>query len=629
MKLKTFLLGIWILQASTFLFAQNQELLFSPKGIAEIRITLSNGKTINDIKNEKQDSDYPGKLEATMSISNSASSGYSNVNLYEGKILIEGRGNTTWGVPKKPYNIDLITESGGDRTSALLGMLPCNEWSLLAFWHDRSLMRIPLAMYLGQQMNGIPWTPHLRYAELWVNNEYRGLYCLSEKVQRDDNRINIKKLTTNAEDQIAPRISGGYILEASPSDKMNLQEQAVQFQASDGINFTFKYPKAKNVTPAQRQWIIDYINEFEAVVYDDNKFKDPVNGFRKYANIPSFIDWTILRELSKGCDDLFHASVFVQKDRDGKLDMSAPWDFDLSFGNSGIYTEDGNWIKTHRWFDRMYKDDDYAQQYNNRYDGFQPLFKKIPEILQANYLQLEQAGVIDREIMKWPQILQEYASNDGLATAQTYKTHTQYLSEWIMSRNNWCYVALGKNDKEKGERMKTIKPVLRVMNPESLQAGTSSYVKVMRSDANNNKYTYSWNDEAFNSNSTYRISQKGKYWVKIKDEWGNISLASDTLYFGVEPPFTSIAAPAGSSVFTFNNPVKDVLYIGYSSSVNYNLSFQLFDIKGKIVKEMIIPVSYGNNRIQIPVSNLPSGIYVFCLHTENGMISRKIILNSI
>jgi hypothetical protein len=626
MKLKTILLGLWAIQASTFLFAQNQELLFSPKGVAEIRITLLNGKTISDIKNEKYDSNYQGKLEAVMSITNSASSDYWNVNLYEGKILIDGRGNTTWGTPKKPYNIDLITANGDDRASALLGMLPCNEWSLLAFWHDRSLMRIPLAMYLGQYLDGVPWTPQTRFAELWVNDEYRGLYCLSEKIVRDNNRIDIKKLADAAEDQIEPRISGGYILEASTPDKLHEREKAVQFRSSTDINFTFKYPKAKNVTQAQRKWIWDYINEFENVVYDNNKFKDPVNGFRKYVNVPGFIDWTILHELSKGVDNLFHASIFVHKDRGEKLNMSAPWDFDLSFGNSGIYTEDGNWVKTHRWFDRMYRDEAYAQQYNDRYDAMQPLFKKIPEILQANYLQLEKAGAIDREMKRWPEILQSFNSQDGLTTAKNYKTHVQYLSEWIMSRNNWCYVALGRNNQEKGERMKTIKPVIRVLNPESLQAGTSSYVKVMRSEANNNKYTYSWNDEIFNTNTSPRISEKGKYWVKIKDEWGNISLASDTLYFGVEPPVTSIAEPSANMVLTYNNPVKDVLHIGYTSPNKTDILFQLFDIGGGIVKEKIIPVNSGQNKIQIPVSDLASGMYILRLYTETGTISRKIII---
>ena len=626
---KTILAGILALWTFSIISAQSEDLLFSPKGIAEIHITLSNGKTINDIKNEKNDADYAGKLNATIRIVNSATSAYLPGDLYEGYIQIEGRGNTTWGLPKRPYNIDLVTSGGGETSSALLGMPSADGWSLLAFWHDRSLMRIPLAMYLGQHMNGIPWTPRLRYVELWINNEYRGLYCLSEKVERHDYRIPVKKLTDAAEDQVEPRISGGYILEASTPDKLNEREKAVQFRSSSDINFTFKYPKAKNVTPAQRQWIMNYVNEFESVIFDDSKYKDPVNGFRKYVNIPSFIDWTILHELSKGCDNLFHASIFVHKDRNDKLNMSAPWDFDLSFGNSGIYTEDGIWVRGHRWFYRLYRDENYAKQYNARYDELIPLFEKIPAILQANYSQLEESGAIEREITKWPQILREYSSNEGLATAKDYKTHTQYLREWILSRHNWSYISLGMNDKEKGERMKTIRPVIRVKDPESMQAGSSFDVKVMKSDESNNKYTYSWNDASFNSNSSRRIMQKGKYWVKIKDEWGNVSLASDTLYFGVEPPvITSISTGAVSSSFTFNNPVKDVLRINYLSSKTLDLSFQLFDIKGSMVLKETIPVSGGYNNFQIPVLNLKSGIYVMRLYNEEKIITKKVIINT-
>ena len=629
MKRKIILAGIWALLTSTFLSAQQNDLLFSPKGIAEIHITLSNGKKIDNIKNKKYDSDYVGKLEGTMRVSNSASSEYSAGDLYEGKILIEGRGNTTWGVPKKPYNIDLVMEDGNANPSRMLGMPEADEWALLAFWHDRSLMRIPLAMYLGQQMYGIFWTARLRYVELWINDDYRGLYCLSEKVQRQDNRIKIKKLTDAAEDQIAPRVSGGYILEASTPDKLNEQEKAVQFKTSTDINFSFKYPKAKNVTPSQRQWIIDYLNEFESVLWDDGKFKDPVNGFRKYVDIPSFIDWTILHELSKGCDNLFHASVFVHKDREGKLNMSAPWDFDLSFGNSDIYSENGNWVRDHRWFYRLYRDENYAKQYNNRYEELGYLFEKVPEILQANYNQLEESGAIDREIKKWPQILSEYSSKDGLATAKNYKTHVQYLSEWFQSRNTWCYIALGLNNQEKGDRMKTIRPIIRILDPESMETGASFTVKVMKSDDNNNKYTYSWNDEAFNNASSRRILQKGKYWVKIKDEWGNISLTSDTLYFGVERPVvTSVVAESMTPFFICNNPVSDFLYINYLSSKEFNISFQLFDINGNTVMQKIISVHSGYNQIQISVSNLESGIYVMRLNTEKGIVSRKIIVTA-
>jgi hypothetical protein len=605
--------------------AQYDELLFSPKGIAEVHITLSNGKNINDIKNEKRDNDYAGKLEATMIIKNSDLSAYDNSVLYNGKVLVDGRGNTTWGVPKRPYNIDLVDNAGEENPATLLDMPEADEWCLLAFWHDRSLMRIPIAMYLGQRMNGIKWTPRLRYVELWINNEYRGLYCLSEKVERGDNRVDLKKLTDAAEDQTEPRITGGYLLEGSSEEKLNDIEKQVQFRTSSDINFTFKYPKAKNVTPAQREWIKNYLDEFESVLWGSN-FKDPANGYQKYIDAESFIDWTILHEQSKGPDNLFHASTFVHKERSKRLNMSAPWDFDLSYGNSGDRDEAGNMVRTHRWFARLSNDPAYLQKYTARHDELLPLFHQIPEILQANYKQMEDAGALDREIEKWPQILREYNPEDSQARPIGYKTHVQQLSEWIMSRTAWCYIILGTNDTEKTDRLKNTKPVIRNMDPEGMEKELPFYVKVMKSEKSANDYKYIWNDSQ-TSTSDYlkRINQKGKYWVKIVDRAGNTSLASDTLYFGVPAP-TAIDKINIEPVISFNNPAQDVLNLNYYASQNSGLQLQIIDLSGKKRMESNASLKIGGNSIELPVSGLNNGIYILRLLTENGIVSRKLIV---
>jgi hypothetical protein len=611
-------------------FAQNEEFLFSPKGIAEIHITLADGKQIGDIKNEKANSDYAGKVKANMTVNNSATSTYSAEDFYTGKILIDGRGNTSWHHDKRPYNIDLVAEDWEtENPSVLLGMPEGDEWCLLAFWNDRSLMRFPLASYLGQYLNGMMWTPRARYVEIWINNDYRGLYSVSEKIQRDDNRIDIKKLDAESTD-----LSGGYILEATPEDghKSKPIEMASQFKTDrEGINFIFKYPKPKNITQTQRAWIKNHLDEFENALQSDD-FENAETGYRKYINEDSFIDWTILHELSKGCDNLFHASVFIHKDRNGKLNMSAPWDFDLSFGNSGVYTEDGDWVRTHRWFGRLYRDERYAQKYRDRQDELNVLFNQIPQILQANYKQLEESGALDREFERFPQILIDFVSDgEGRRTPTTYKGHVQFLSEWIMSRKAWVNISLGSTDQEKGERMKNTKPVIRVMDPEGMEKGNAFEVKVMKSNNDNNRYTYNWNDgSSFNSNSTRRISQKGKYWVKIKDEWENISLVSDTLYFGVEAPVdpgTDIKT-IETKLFSCNNPVKDVLYIRYFASKDFNSSVQLLDVKGTVVKQSEKQLQSGSNSIQIPVSGLKDGMYILRLSTENGILSKKIIVSS-
>jgi hypothetical protein len=616
-----------LLLVSLNLHSQNEELLFSPKGIAEVHITLDDGKQIGDIKNEKIDADYVGKLNGTMIICNSASSTYADSVLYNGKIQIEGRGNTTWGVPKKPYNVDLVDENLGENPKQILDMPESDEWALLAFWHDRSLMRIPIAMYLGQRMEGIPWTPRLRYVEVWINDEYRGLYCLSEKVQRGDNRVDLKKLTDAVDDQTEPRVSGGYLLEGSSEEKLTEEEKAVDFQTlSSGINFSFKYPKAKNVTAAQREWIQNYLNQFESVLWSNN-FTDPTNGYQKYMEIPSFIDWTILHEQSKGPDNLFHASTFVSKERSKKLNMNAPWDFDLSYGNGGDRNEAGNMVRTHRWFARLADDPAYYSQYTARFDEIRPLFYQVPEILEANYQFLKGTGVLEREKAKWPQILTEYSPESNMTKPTDYHAHVRYLSDWMASRDTWCYIELGKTDQGKADRLKQTKPIIRILSFENMENGNPFSVKIMQSASDNNTFKYYWNNSTTAStNPVKTISSKGKYWVKIADSKGNISLASDTLYFGVNPP-TSIENPTMELALTYTNPSSDAITINYfSPEANSRLIISLWDMRGVKTSETEFNPVTGYNQIQIPATELPRGIYIMHIQTENASVSKKVIL---
>jgi hypothetical protein len=426
-------IGLLLLFLYGFLLsnAQTMDFLFSPEGIAEIHIHLLNDKNINDIKNS-YDVDYSGKLEAEMVIQNSTQSGYDPNQLYTGQILIEGRGYSSWWLPKKPYNIDLITLDGSDNPMPLLNMPTCDEWSLLTFGFDKSLMRFPLSMFIGRHMSGIKWTPRTRYVELWIDDEYRGLYCLTEKVKRDDNRIAIKKL--NAE---STNLSGGYILEQN-TKHLSEDELSSQIYTNIGhIPFIFKYPKPKNVTSEQVEWVKNYLNEFESILWSD-RLKDPVNGYRKYIDEASFIDWTILQEQAKDPDHQNNISNFLHKDRDGKLNMSAPWDFDRAYGNEigGEGSTEGNGIRLNHWYAQLAEDEDYLENYKKRFYDLTPFFHQIPDVLEANYQQLKEAGVIDRESQKW-------ADLPGGTNLPGYEEQVQYLSDWFQARHAWCYTELG------------------------------------------------------------------------------------------------------------------------------------------------------------------------------------------
>lgn len=592
--------------------------LFSPKGIAEIHITLLDGKKIEDIKRDETNL-IAEKLSATMVIKNSSSSSYSESELYNGKIEIKGRGNTTWGLPKKPYAIDLVTALNEDNPSSLLGMPADEEWVLLAFWRDRSLMRNPLAYYLGSQMTGLEYSPRFRYVEIFINGDYRGLYMLCEKIKRAKERVNISKLTTDDPNLI----SGGYILEVTPIDRVKIDEVSAMFKSTKrAINFVVKYPKPSNVTPTQVLWIKNYMDEFETVLYGES-FKDTVNGYLKYINENSFIDWYILYDLSKGVDNLFHASLFFHKDRNGKLNMSAPWDFDISFGNvnSDCYYEDELWIKKTHYFNRLMQDERFARKLIARYDELMLVFDKIPNVLTANFKQLEINGCINRDHTKWPQILGDYKDKELRITPTTVSGHVRWFKEWLESRKIWLYINYGFTESDRCERLKNSKPIIRIMNPETFAAGGSSEAKIMRG------YTYVWNNSIVTTNSNYQINNDGNFWAQIQDTHGCISLSSNVIDRG-EPKEegTDLITISNDINFRCSNPVKKIQFVSFNSYKNDILRVELFNMTGTLVNKFQYIVVEGQNDYRLDMAMLPAGLYLAKYVIGSDMFSEKIII---
>lgn len=84
---------------------------------------------------------------------------------------IRGRGNSTWGFPKKPWKVKLKEKA------SLLGMPADKEWALLANYADRTLLRNVTVMHLSEICN-FPWTPRMRSVEVYLNNAYQGVYTL-------------------------------------------------------------------------------------------------------------------------------------------------------------------------------------------------------------------------------------------------------------------------------------------------------------------------------------------------------------------------------------------------------------------------------------------------------------------
>ena len=100
---------------------------------------------------------------------------------YDGFIGIKLRGNSSLSFEQKKYTVETQDAEGNDLKVPLLGMPAESDWVLLAPYNDISLLRDVFAFNLWREMDH--WAPRTRLCEVCVNDEYAGVYVVSEKIK--------------------------------------------------------------------------------------------------------------------------------------------------------------------------------------------------------------------------------------------------------------------------------------------------------------------------------------------------------------------------------------------------------------------------------------------------------------
>jgi hypothetical protein len=284
-------------------------------------------------------------------------------------IAIRGRGNSTWGYEKKPYAIKFTEKR------EVMGMPKHKRWVLLANYMDRTLLRNRVAFYLAQQTS-LAWTPHCEFVELILNGVHIGQYLLCEQVRVDNDRIDITEMTP--QDNAGDAITGGYLLELDFH-----YDNMWQWRTPRNVPFAVKYPDEEDLTEQQYAWIRSYIEEVETTLYGSN-YKDAENGYRKYIDAQSFIDYWLIYEICVNHELANPGSVYLWKDRGGKLHAGPVWDFDwgtFSFKASPA-AESGLFMQWAWWYGRLFDDPYFKALASERWAILKPKFESVFDFIE-------------------------------------------------------------------------------------------------------------------------------------------------------------------------------------------------------------------------------------------------------
>lgn len=272
---------------------------------------------------------------------------------------IRGRGNSTWGFPKKPYKLRFFEKE------PLLGMPADRDWVLFANFSDKTLLRNHLAFSFSRSLS-LRYTPRAEFVDLSLNQEFLGNYLLVEQIKVAPHRLDIVRLRKG--DTEGEALTGGYLLEIC--ERM---DEPFSFRTARGLPFMLKEPSEPQ--PAQGEYIRAHLQAVEDAIFSPD-FADPTHGYAAYIDVGQFVDWYLVNELFRNQDAASYSSIYVHKDRGRKLAMGPVWDFDLSAGNVNYddnHLAEGWWIrKRSPWFRRLFEDPAFAARVRSRWQEIRP-----------------------------------------------------------------------------------------------------------------------------------------------------------------------------------------------------------------------------------------------------------------
>lgn len=343
-----------------------------------------------------------------------------NQNAITSKIGIQYRGASSQHFPKKPFEIEFWNDEQGEEThdESLLGMHSDDGWNLQAMYteplrfHSKSsndlwkLIHKPY--YLSSEEEAASGI-EMKYAELFLNDEYQGIYCVGEKVNRK--LLKLKKYNGKIR---------GELYKAAEWGESTALNSLMPYNNDELLwgGFEFKHPKE------QTDW--KNISNFVDFVINraDNDF---FNEYKNKINSDNSIDYFIFINLLRATDNV-GKNLYIAKYDTNEPYFYVPWDVDGTFGSIWNGHEDvTNDLLSNGLYNRLINDcsaDGFREKLNLRWQELRNTFithDKLMAMLTANYNLLKENGVYEREHLAWP----DYNADEG---------EIEYISTWLTNR---------------------------------------------------------------------------------------------------------------------------------------------------------------------------------------------------
>jgi len=295
---------------------------------------------------------------------------------------------------------------------------------LLANYRDPSNMMNAVAFDMARYME-MPYTNNYRFVEVYLNDEYIGLYLLTEQIQQGGERVDVEK-------------QGGLLLNIDCSDGPVWNPEGTDnfyselfFSNYSNTNLPVGIKHPENPTQSQIADIRSQFGELERTIYDLD-----YDRFKEIMDVESYMGFFIIQEMTRNVELYGPHSMYIHRYADGVWAMGPVWDFDGGFaydwGEKHGYFGDQSWLCGEKpgqaidggtdFFDRMFANEEYKADFKKYWKKVSPgMYQYAMQRMYDNLMHAEKA--MERDAKRWPII-------------KSFKTSIAQLRVWLSHRVN-------------------------------------------------------------------------------------------------------------------------------------------------------------------------------------------------
>ena len=368
------------------------------------------------------------------------------------------------GKHKRNYHVKLKDANGEKLEQKFFGLRKDNSWILESCQVDMSRVRNRVLTdlwndystppyYIGQESKAMTGTRG-KFVELVLNDEYRGIYCMTENIDRKQMKLmKIDEETGTVHGQLWKSKDWTYATMMGTSPDGGYQPKYYLTDPNENSEMWDKY-EVKYPDFEDYGYQTDWTTLYEAVDFvchsTDEEFRTHI---AEYFDLPLVIDYYILQETILSTDNHGKNMFFgvYDKQTDKKITFSV-WDMDATCGQrwsddyyhwNGMRPEQdyANFISTYEHGDynlfKRLRDtdaDDFNMKVRKRYRDLRNGHLATASILERfrKYLdEFKTSGAAKREYNKWD------GDSDIAGLSLDFDNEMEYLTDWFTRRMNY------------------------------------------------------------------------------------------------------------------------------------------------------------------------------------------------